>query len=293
MGYIYKIENQITHKVYIGQTTKTDPYKRFKEHLAAAKSKTKNTKLYQAMQKYGPDAFLFSPIEQVDNDKLDEREIYWISSYKSYEKGYNMTPGGKTLKKPNYCKKSDGEIIKCYLGEAKRNISEVCRLLEISEKTVTNRLRLYHISSRDRHEIAVAINKGRYTPIWQIDPKTYKVIKTWENATMAEKELGFHHKAIEAKKQKTSKGYYWSYANEDSYNLTLSRIKNSKTQDFFINKCIIRQKDATTNKVINIFSTIREATQYLNKTDVSQISIAVNKGKLAYGYKWDRVMPED
>ena len=94
MGYIYKITNKINGKVYIGQTAKTIE-ERFQAHLAKARQHT-NRYLYDAMNKYGYDNFIITEIEQCNNNKLDEREIYWIAYYKSNNKkyGYNMTAGG-------------------------------------------------------------------------------------------------------------------------------------------------------------------------------------------------------
>ena len=94
MGYIYKITNKINNKIYIGQTKKTIE-QRFQEHLKKAKIHT-NRYLYDAMNKYGYDNFMVSQIEECSNNKLDEREIYWIAYYKSNNKkyGYNMTAGG-------------------------------------------------------------------------------------------------------------------------------------------------------------------------------------------------------
>jgi len=49
------------------------------------------------MRKYGIENF---SIEQVEETSLlNEREIFWIDYYKSFEKGYNMTLGGEGGKK--------------------------------------------------------------------------------------------------------------------------------------------------------------------------------------------------
>lgn len=90
---IYKIENKINHKIYIGQSTHI--YDRWKYHKAIHHWDTKYP-LYKAFYKYGILNFDFSIIEQVEpnKQKLNEREIYWISYYDSYNKGYNNTKGG-------------------------------------------------------------------------------------------------------------------------------------------------------------------------------------------------------
>lgn len=48
------------------------------------------------MNHYGIDNFSIEEIEHCDKDDLDDREIFWISHYKSNDKnfGYNMTTGG-------------------------------------------------------------------------------------------------------------------------------------------------------------------------------------------------------
>ena len=96
MGYIYKITNKINGKVYIGQTRKTIQ-ERFQEHLKKAKIHT-NRYLYDAMNKYGYNNFIITQIEECLDIKLDEREIYWIKYYDTYNNGYNLTTGGQLLK---------------------------------------------------------------------------------------------------------------------------------------------------------------------------------------------------
>lgn len=46
------------------------------------------------MKKYRIDNFNIIELEECENGLLDEREIYWISYYNSYNNGYNMTTGG-------------------------------------------------------------------------------------------------------------------------------------------------------------------------------------------------------
>lgn len=94
MAFIYKITNKVNGKVYIGQTQKTIQ-ERFANHIKKAKIHT-NRYLYDAMNYYGYENFTVEKIEECPKEKLDEREIYWISFYNSNNKnfGYNMTKGG-------------------------------------------------------------------------------------------------------------------------------------------------------------------------------------------------------
>lgn len=93
MGYIYKIQNKINSKVYIGQTRK-HYIERWKQHIKGAQTKKKKTYIQQAIAKYGIENFVFSVIEEVPNSMLDEREIFWIEQENSFKNGYNRTIGG-------------------------------------------------------------------------------------------------------------------------------------------------------------------------------------------------------
>lgn len=117
IGYIYKITNLINNKVYIGQT-KNHYSERFKQHKNRYNQEYResyNYPLYKAMRKYGLDNFSFEPIEKCEIDKLDEREIYWISFYDSFNKikGYNQTLGGGGFRVYNFDEK---ELIEIFIN---------------------------------------------------------------------------------------------------------------------------------------------------------------------------------
>lgn len=117
---IYKIENMINHQKYIGQSIHIK--KRWLEHKTTASNVHSNdnryhNKLYSAMREYGIDNFQFSIVEECTEEKLNEREKYWIQYYDSYVNGYNMTIGGMGTRKPPrqvYCYNSFGEYICSY-----------------------------------------------------------------------------------------------------------------------------------------------------------------------------------
>ena len=92
---IYKITNQITNEVYIGQSIHIE--QRWEEHKREAKTNNSQALIYQAMRQYGINNFSFEILEECQPNEvlLNEREKYWISFYDSFHNGYNMTSGGQ------------------------------------------------------------------------------------------------------------------------------------------------------------------------------------------------------
>lgn len=94
-GLIYKYTNKLNQKNYIGQTTSTLQRRDYK-HLSQIND---DTYFHRALKKYGRDNFTLVILENdIPEEKLDEREIFWIEQFDSYymhNKGYNMTKGGK------------------------------------------------------------------------------------------------------------------------------------------------------------------------------------------------------
>ena len=92
---IYKIENMINNKVYIGCSN--DIERRWNDHRTRAFSegdREYNKTLYRAFRKYGLDNFKFSIICECSKEDIKEKEIAFIELYDSYNNGYNETIGG-------------------------------------------------------------------------------------------------------------------------------------------------------------------------------------------------------
>lgn len=96
---IYKIQNLINGKIYIGQSVSIE--KRWAAHRYAGRNKKDNYPIHKAMVKYGVENFSFEIIELCDKDQLNEKEVYWISVYDSYKNGYNATPGASNVQGEN------------------------------------------------------------------------------------------------------------------------------------------------------------------------------------------------
>ena len=91
---IYLIENKLDGKKYVGQSR--DIAHRWSNHLSRYNQTTDkeyNKVLYRAFRKYGIDNFAFSVLEECDENKLNEREVYWIKTLNTLTEnglGYNV-----------------------------------------------------------------------------------------------------------------------------------------------------------------------------------------------------------
>lgn len=95
MYNIYKINNKVNNKIYIGLTKKSINT-RLSEHKAQSKMGCER-RLSQAIRKHGVDNFSTELIETVRyKEDASDREIFWIANFNStdYEIGYNMSSGG-------------------------------------------------------------------------------------------------------------------------------------------------------------------------------------------------------
>lgn len=151
---IYKIENLLNHKVYIGQSV--DICRRWRDHRKAYKDenndKVKNSHLYRSIQKYGIENFEFSVIEECSVAELNERERYWISYYDSFFNGYNLTLG----------------------GDSSRAIEKKETVIGIIQDLKTTNLKHAEIAMKWKvsSEMVQGINTGRY---WKQDNQEYPI----------------------------------------------------------------------------------------------------------------------
>ena len=94
-GYIYKIENIVTGRVYVGQTIR--PLKeRYKGGVVKGWIKDRRKRQSQKfLEELIEENFVFTEVLAVGISQyhLDKLESYWIKEYNSCENGYNNQPG--------------------------------------------------------------------------------------------------------------------------------------------------------------------------------------------------------
>lgn len=143
-GFIYKITNRVNNKVYIGQTHFTVEH-RWKQHIRNYNIEHRKQPLYKAFDKYGLDNFYIEPIEEVESEELDKREMYWIAYYNSFKEGYNANIGG-TGKIYTWTDNQYEEIRSLYLsGFTTKKIAE---LYKVSAYTIIGILKSMNIKLR-------------------------------------------------------------------------------------------------------------------------------------------------
>lgn len=111
-GVIYKIENKITHCIYIGQTThpkgfngryyhKGTGIERVYNYLVGKRDREEqhNKYLLRSIEKCGFDAFIVDEVldTALTANELNEKETYYIKKFDSYKNGYNMSFGGDSM----------------------------------------------------------------------------------------------------------------------------------------------------------------------------------------------------
>ena len=96
MGEIYKAENNINQKVYIGKTIRNLSYRK-RNHIYSARTGSSKY-FHRSLMKYGIHNFTWATLIISEDEKfLFQKEIEFISLYKSNNPkfGYNLTTGGE------------------------------------------------------------------------------------------------------------------------------------------------------------------------------------------------------
>lgn len=160
-GIIYIITNSINDKVYIGQTIQTLK-SRWQAHCRKGSLEEQNMQIKRAIKKYGKENFSIKELERCSIAELDEKEIYYISLYDSYNKGYNSTKGGKSgTKELKLDTEQQNDCIELYkLGFSLRDIAKefnvdkatVKHIIEINNIKIRT-TRTYKLSQEDRNKI--------------------------------------------------------------------------------------------------------------------------------------------
>lgn len=136
MSGIYAIENRLNKRVYVGLSN--DIFRRWEQHLSMLeKGHHHSFDLQSDYDELGVKHFAFYILELCEEEKLKEREIYWISKLNAETDGYNMTE--VAYKPPALLDAENKQLkdeIKKLTGEV-RELSDRIQELELENKQIT------------------------------------------------------------------------------------------------------------------------------------------------------------
>lgn len=201
IGYIYKFENKINGKIYIGKT------KNIKERIYQHKhvTKNKNTKFGNAIRKYGIDTFDLNILVTINSRSsldiiLSCLEKYFIKRYNSFNKGYNCTLGGEGTINFKHSEETKNKLRNRIVSEeTRKKIGNAHRGKPCCRK----------LTDRWRNSVIEA----RSIPIKQFS-KDGIFIKQWSSITEAAKYYNLSKSCISRAckgERKSCKGFIWKY----------------------------------------------------------------------------------
>lgn len=264
-GIIYKWTNKITGESYIGQTIHEE------ERKLAHEQCTGNSKFHKALRYYGLINFEYEKLEEVDEDKLDEREIYWIRYYDSKNHGYNTLKGGQPkLKEITKTKKELG----LYFGGNVRfgykvNDNKEFEINKEEAKIVKMLFEDYSSKKYSLKQLSKKYNNISFGTIHNIicrpcyygnDPKYPAIIskELFDKAQLSKTSKKLNYK----KNDHLLKGkIYDEYNNQFTTNNSINKFINTKTNktiSFSIIDTIIKEINNDYDKIVVIWISCKE-----------------------------------
>lgn len=317
-GIIYKITNTINNKSYIGMTTKTLEH-RWIEHVSAAynsRSINYNNLFKRAIRKYPINCWDKTIIDfsKIDLNDLKDKEKYWIKHYNTYAfssdgYGYNATQGGDcycgynempvaifdplTLKKikifDNETQAAEylhlSQIPYNWVGVKNHALKGFCL---VYQKDIINK------TEQEQREYIFSLYPNH---VCQLDLYGKMIQKYFSIKDVVNKNKSFSLGPIgkccryPTDNSQMAFGYQWCYAKDLSQKVDhvceCTKIQNSIP---------IIQIDIEKYQVINIFSSVKEATIFLyndySKTLSSRIYRSCVRHTELGGFYWKRATPE-
>lgn len=274
---IYKIENLINGKIYVGKTLHLN--KRFKEHLWELKKGNHfNEYLQNSWNKYGEENFKFCILEEVSNkDLLYEKELEWILRLKANDSTYGY----------NSCLPNKDN---CGVGEHSEKTKETLRRRrfeqmfgEVNEEDYI-KWRQELIDRKDR----IAIYRKSKSRVLVFNKDTGELLHTFNTVKETAEILSIKAKKIIAvlneevtdgksgKKMRSYKGYKFVY--ENAYKLGMEKVSGYKIQ-----KIPIKMYNEI-GELVGEFYNARHAADFIG-CKPGTISSAISVGnKLRNGY---------
>lgn len=258
---IYKIENKVNGKVYIGQS-KCIEYRWWRHKRDLNANEHENIYLQNSWNKNGETAFEFILIEECLEEELNDKEIYWIQQYDSYKNGYNLTLGGGGTKyivpllqfdlAGNFIKEWEGVYIAATeLGINPNTIYGCCNR---KYKHAGKFIWIFKSDYIDKQSLNWHLTDQKLQQVLQYDLYG-KLIAIYTCCQEAWDILGFNPIQCLLHERKSVNGFIFKYANDSlEINEEYCRLVR-ETVEKLKSKKIFQIKD---NKIVNIFNSLRE-----------------------------------
>ena len=296
---IYCITNLINGKRYIGQSIRIE--NRWEEHKRNAFDLSReeyNKPFYQAIRKYGLDNFSFEVLEECSQEKLNEREVYWIEFYQTFPlklgKGYNLYPGGEG----NYHRLNNDQILEIIrlLREHRLNYNEIANKFNVCRDLIGGINNGYFYNKPDISYPIRHFGKGiKKKYLNNRSPSTYKRYSVPPYEELLKSFYELRSAAKVAEKYNVSQVLLKKWCNKVGINPQHKNEYIERYEVEFLGKkpkikrplLKILQIDPNTNKIVNIFDSFADAAKKL-KLSKSTINSYCDKNKIYAGYIWKR-----
>ena len=226
VGLIYNIIDITTHQpIYVGQTIKP-LQQRWKEHKNCA-NRNEGFLVHHVMHKHGIENYICEPLEEnLPNDKLNEREQYWIAKLQTLASdrkgGCNLTQGGDC--RPDYITTTvhkyslEGDYLETFssLSEAGRSIGSCHQgiLKVVQGKLNTAGGFRWSLERVDKLPVLNNNYTGTKKPVYQYSLDG-ELIQQYESTKAAARALNRSQGNISSAangKRKTAYGFLWSFS---------------------------------------------------------------------------------
>lgn len=275
MGYIYKIKNLVSNKIYIGETKQPDPETRWKQHKNCFLRNAGCPALRDAVKKYGINNFIFEILLICFDKDRFEYEIEYIKKFNSIvPNGYNIANGGQ----------GGGFLGKKHSEKTKKKLSDIIKKRQSDNpnylKNLSNKAKIIMNKEEIKNKIKEGMKKSEKWNIIKNKPRKQN------NNNNNNNENRFVYKDDIKNKIKTINQFDKWRKNTDEYNKIIiqSRINMANAVGLKI-----QQINPLNNEILNIFDSAAEAAR---QTGISKTTIKNGVREpniIKCGYYWRKI----
>lgn len=202
---VYKIENLISKKVYVGSSINTEE-RRNQHFKCLRKQRHSNQHLQAAWDMYGEENFNFEVIIFCAVEELEEKEQYYMDLYDVVKTGYNIypnaySPGEREVSEETRKKLSEGKKRAYVEGGTSFGFKKGHEVTEETRKKKSLLMRDHKVTEETRQKIILTRKKG--IPRWSEEEKKQMSLRRKGKPTGRSPSLETREKMSNAKQGKS------------------------------------------------------------------------------------------